>query len=733
VLRTGTPLIGVVFTVLKLFGILAVLGLSVAAFGQVCDSAATGSQPYSLTGSAMPQSAVLPLLGYFATGDVYEPLPEMPSQPTSFCGPLWQANYPYVVGNMIEPLPLGAVFQAVPNPDCSSDCKSGSTQPPGFAGPLTLPSNIYVNINTCSDPGTTATCTMIGPEGDPSPLNLTEPYQGAIVGSTVVIQNYSNSAYNGAWVVTASTNPPGPPFESPFTFSFTASGLGSGDCTDFKVGICVAYEQGTQITDGGILWQYVGPQNEVGPVVVVTPSPFSITTAQTLNVAVTVGGGADKGTPTGTVTLTSGNYASAATTLNRVNGDGSATITIPAGVLAVGVDALTANYSGDDNYGMATGVNSVTVTGVGILTPTVTVQPFASSITTAQSDNVTITVSGGSGDPTPTGTVTLTSGTYASAVTTLIGGSATITIPAGSLAVGTDTVTATYAGDSNYSAANGTASIIVTAAPSFTLSAAPSSLTIVQGSDGTSTITVTPSGGFTGSVTLASSGLPSGVTAMFGTNPTTGTSLLTLTASSSATTGPATVTITGTSGSLSATTTVALTVVSAPSGSFTLSVKPASVTISSPGQSGTVQATVTPGPGGFIGTVSIACTLPAAMTESNCPTVTATLAGSAAANVPVVVTTTAPQAAATRTAMNDMFGFGLLVGVCAFAIPGLRRTKAPLALLLLAIVVLIVGCGGGSGTGPSNPGTPAGTYAVTLTATSGSVSAPSITFQVTVQ
>ena len=86
-----------------------------------------------------------------------------------------------------------------------------------------------------------------------------------------------------------------------------------------------------------------------------------------------------------------------------------------------------------------------------------------------------------------------------------------------------------------------------------------------------------------------------------------------------------------------------------------------------------------------------------------------------------------------RTAMNDMFGFGLLVGVCAFAIPGLRRTKAPLALLLLAIVVLIVGCGGGSGTGPSNPGTPAGTYAVTLTATSGSVSAPSITFQVTVQ
>jgi hypothetical protein len=54
--------------------------------------------------------------------------------------------------------------------------------------------------------------------------------------------------------------------------------------------------------------------------------------------------------------------------------------------------------------------------------------------------------------------------------------------------------------------------------------------------------------------------LPSGVTAAWGTNPTTGSSVLTLTASSSATTGTSTVTITGTSGSTTATTTIALTV-----------------------------------------------------------------------------------------------------------------------------------------------------------------------------
>ena len=68
-------------------------------------------------------------------------------------------------------------------------------------------------------------------------------------------------------------------------------------------------------------------------------------------------------------------------------------------------------------------------------------------------------------------------------------------------------------------------------APNFSLSASPASLTVTQGTSGNSTITVTPSGGFTGSVTLSTSALPSGVTATFGTNPTTGTSVLTFTAS----------------------------------------------------------------------------------------------------------------------------------------------------------------------------------------------------------
>jgi endo-1,4-beta-xylanase len=102
--------------------------------------------------------------------------------------------------------------------------------------------------------------------------------------------------------------------------------------------------------------------------------------------------------------------------------------------------------------------------------------------------------------------------------------------------------------------------------PSFTLSPSASSVSVTQGSSATDTISMTDMDGFSGSVTLAASGLPSGVTASFGTNPTTGSSVLTLTASSSAATGSSTITITGTSGSTTASTTINLTVNSSSGG-----------------------------------------------------------------------------------------------------------------------------------------------------------------------
>ncbi len=95
---------------------------------------------------------------------------------------------------------------------------------------------------------------------------------------------------------------------------------------------------------------------------------------------------------------------------------------------------------------------------------------------------------------------------------------------------------------------------------SFTLTPSSNSATVTQSGNTTDTITVGDVNGFSGSVSLSASGLPSGVTATFGTNPTTGSSVVTFSAGSSAATGTSTVTIAGTSGSLTANTTIALTV-----------------------------------------------------------------------------------------------------------------------------------------------------------------------------
>jgi hypothetical protein len=88
----------------------------------------------------------------------------------------------------------------------------------------------------------------------------------------------------------------------------------------------------------------------------------------------------------------------------------------------------------------------------------------------------------------------------------------------------------------------------------FQISSSVMDLTINPGSYGTTTIEVLKHGGFNGSVNLAISGLPSDVTSSWGTNPTTGSSLLRLDAASTAARGSYGVTITGTSGSFSATT-----------------------------------------------------------------------------------------------------------------------------------------------------------------------------------
>jgi sugar lactone lactonase YvrE len=130
------------------------------------------------------------------------------------------------------------------------------------------------------------------------------------------------------------------------------------------------------------------------------------------------------------------------------------------------------------------------------------------------------------------------------------------------LPAGTNTLTTIFTPTDTQDYGTATASVLLTVTPNFTLSALPASLSIVQNNSGTSTISVTGVGGFTGSVKLSASGMPNGVTASFGTNPTAATSVLTFKVSPKATTGTASITVTGSSGSLTRTISIALTIVS---------------------------------------------------------------------------------------------------------------------------------------------------------------------------
>jgi len=179
--------------------------------------------------------------------------------------------------------------------------------------------------------------------------------------------------------------------------------------------------------------------------------------------------------------------------------------------------------------------------------------------------------------------------------------------------------------------------------PNFSISASPNTVTLTQGTSGSSIITVTPENSFAGTVSLSISGLPNGVTASFNPASTAGTSALTLVSSSTAAVGTFTVAVTGLSGTLTNQTTISLAV--NPTGSYTLSPSPSNLSIVQ-GTSGASTITITP-QGGFNGSVTLSASgLPSGVTASFNPvsttvasTLTLTASGTAATGTATVIVT----------------------------------------------------------------------------------------------
>ena len=174
--------------------------------------------------------------------------------------------------------------------------------------------------------------------------------------------------------------------------------------------------------------------------------------------------------------------------------------------------------------------------------------------------------------------------------------------------------------------------------PSFSLSA--TSVSILQGSSGSSTVTSTVSDGFDSAVALTVSGLPTGVTGTFSPTSITGSgsSTLSLTVASTTAAGSYTITVTGTSSSLTKTTTFTLTVTAPVTGGFSLSVSPTSGSLAR-GQSGYAVVTVT-ATGGFDSAVALSATgIPTGVTGSFSPT---SVTGSGTSDFTLTVSRSAP-------------------------------------------------------------------------------------------
>ncbi len=207
----------------------------------------------------------------------------------------------------------------------------------------------------------------------------------------------------------------------------------------------------------------------------------------------------------------------------------------------VGSDSFTESFtttatatSNAGNYPIVPAVTGAQLANYAVtaVNGTLTVTPAATATTltapgsavSGASVSLAATVTSSSG--TPSGIVTFYSGTTSLGTGTLNGGGAA-TLSTTALNSGTDTVTAVYAAAGNFAASTSSAvTVTVSAAPgatpaSYTMTANPTSLTVQTGSTAATTLTFSPTGGYSGTIALSCSSLPTNASCAFAQNQVT--------------------------------------------------------------------------------------------------------------------------------------------------------------------------------------------------------------------
>jgi hypothetical protein len=293
-----------------------------------------------------------------------------------------------------------------------------------------------------------------------------------------------------------------------------------------------------------------------------------------------------------------------------------------------------------------------------------------------------------------------------------------------------------------------------------------SPVSIAAGNSTTSTVTIAPgsnSASQNATYTFTCSGLPTGATCTFVPSSVSSansfTSQLTITTLANMATGTNAVAVTGTSGGVSEPANVSLTV-TATTQSFTLSSNATGTLTVTPGQTTNAVTLSITGTNGFVVTSgsSSSTALPLTYTCSGLPSESQcgfSPGGSGgtdtthATSLTLTIATTAPTGSLRfpfergERIFYALLMPGLLGVVFTLGSGRLASSKRSLRGMRLLGLIVVLGCstlwlgacGGSSNSSNSNPGTPAGTYTVTVNATTGGANpiANSTTLSLTVQ
>ncbi len=318
-------------------------------------------------------------------------------------------------------------------------------------------------------------------------------------GGSTPIGTATLTAYNNMW--TASYSPGNLPVGN-HTFTAVYSGGTSGGTTfpsSTSSGLALPIVDDSTITN-------------------VNTNISSPLAGQAVTLTATVNGG--QVVPPGAVTFWDGSTNLGTAGLSAYNGIWSTSIVTSS--LPAGNQSITAKYTGDGSGNYLTSTSAPLTLPVQAIPSTTSLTASSSSSPTGQWVTFTASVqSGESGSPTPTGTVTFTSGstTLGTGTVSQVDGNSVATFSTNSLTAGSYSITATYNGDANF-AGSASSALPHTITSNGLATGSPTSVEVFSDAD---TAVSTQQVGLSAIVSTTGTGTPTGTVTFFSGSTALGT------------------------------------------------------------------------------------------------------------------------------------------------------------------------------------------------------------------